>query len=136
VYETFEHTADVGLRVRAVTLEELFADAARGLFALLVPRASEAEPREAVSLAVVGDATDELLRDWLAELLYTFNVRRLVFSQFDVALGVHGLTATVRGEPFDPERHEGGVEVKAITWHGLRLEQTADGWLGEVIVDI
>ena len=79
---------------------------------------------------------DEMLRDWLAELLYTFEVRRLVLAQFDVTIGTDGLKATARGEPIDPERHQLDMEVKAITWHGLKVVRDGDGWLAEVIVDI
>ncbi|RMG32686.1 MAG: archease, partial [Planctomycetota bacterium] len=47
-----------------------------------------------------------------------------------------GLRATVRGERFDPQRHRPGHEVKAITYHGLKVEQRDGEWLGDVIVDI
>ena len=43
-----------------------------------------------------------------------------------------GLSGTAWGEPLDPARHALDHEVKAITYHGLRVEQTADGWLAEV----
>ncbi len=51
-------------------------------------------------------------------------------------MGLGGLEAAAWGEPMDPSRHELNHEVKAITYHGLKVEQTADGWLAEVIVDI
>ena len=71
---------------------------------------------------------EELLHDWLAELLYTFHARRLVLAEFQVQVGRRrGLTATARGEPIDPNRHEIDDEVKAITWCGLKVEQRADG---------
>ena len=47
-----------------------------------------------------------------------------------------GLTATVRGEPFDPARHVLAHEVKAITYHELKVVRDGDQWLAEVIVDI
>jgi SHS2 domain-containing protein len=46
------------------------------------------------------------------------------------------LRAAAWGEPVDPARHELDHEVKAITYHGLKLERDGDGWLAEVIVDI
>jgi len=135
-YETFEHTADLGLRVRAATLNELFADAALGLFSMIVPDLLAVRPLETVSLKIVGQPTDLLLFDWLNELLYTFEVRHLLLAQFEVAVNEQGLTATARGEPIDRGRHVLDHEVKAITYHGLKLERTAEGWLAEVIVDI
>jgi SHS2 domain-containing protein len=60
----------------------------------------------------------------------------MLFSSFNVKVTDAGLTATARGEPYDPARHVLAHEVKAITYHELKVEQTADGWLAEVIVDI
>ena len=135
-YETFEHTADLGLRVRADDLNALFADAARGLFSMIVPDLDSVRPSESVSIAVEGDVSDLLLFDWLNELLYTYEVRRLLLCQFEVEFGTSGLVATAKGEPIDPARHALDHEVKAITYHGLKLEQQDGRWLAEVIVDI
>jgi SHS2 domain-containing protein len=136
MYETFEHTADVGIRVRAAELPELFADAARGMFSLMVPNLDEVRGSQSLAFSLEDDPPEALLRRWLAELLYVFHVRRLVFARFDVALRPGGLTATAWGEPIDPARHQLDVEIKAVTWHGLKLERQAEGWLAEVIVDI
>ena len=136
MYEIFEHTADVGLRMRADDFEGLLVDAARGLFSLLVANPESIRAVQELHLEVAGDRKDDLLRDWLAELLYTFSVRRLLFAEFTVQLHEGGLTATVRGEPLDRQRHVVEMEVKAITYHGLKVEQQGNQWLAEVIVDI
>jgi SHS2 domain-containing protein len=136
MHETFEHTADLGLRVRAPSEAELFAEAARGLFAMIVPELETVQPVQAREFAIAGADRDYLLFDWLNELLYVFDTERLLLSQFDVRLTDKGLAAIARGEPYDPQRHRLDHEVKAITYHGLRVEQEADGWLAEVIVDI
>jgi SHS2 domain-containing protein len=60
----------------------------------------------------------------------------MLFSRFEVHVGTDGLTGKAWGEPLDRTRHEPAHEVKAITYHGLKVEQMADGWLAEVIVDI
>lgn len=136
MYEIFEHTADLGLRVRAEDLPELFAEAARGLFAMIAGDLSGIRPVEEFRFAVGGDVPDELLRDWLAELLYTFHTRRVLLCEFAVSLDPTGLTATARGEPLDPARHEIDVELKAVTYHGLKLVREDLHWLAEVIVDV
>lgn len=136
MYETFEHTADVGLRIRAADLPELYAEAGRGLFSLLVDNLDDVRPEQIVSLNVAGDDGEELLFDWLNELLYTFETKRIALGQFDVAVDGEGISAEARGEPLDPQRHEAGMEVKAITYHGLKLVKVGEGWLAEVIVDI
>ncbi len=136
MYEVFEHTADLGLRIRADGLDGLFEEAARALFSVIITNPEAIRPAQAVDLAVEGDEYDELLHDWLAELLYTFHASHLVLSQFKVEVGHGGLTATARGEPIDLDRHEIETEVKAVTYHGLRVERDGTGWLAEVIVDI
>jgi SHS2 domain-containing protein len=137
MYEFFEHTADLGLRVRAADLNTLFAEAAEALFAVIVEDPATIRPLQPVSVRVPGDDREYLLFDWLKELLYRFDAEHLLFGRFEVQVGSAGLTATAWGEPLDPARHALSHEVKAITYHGLRVEQTADGnWLAEVIVDI
>jgi len=136
MHEIFEHTADVGIRARAGSLEELFADAARGLFSLMVENLAAVRTVEEVTFQIPGEDVEELLHDWLAELLYTFFVRRFVLAEFAVRFGPSELTATARGEPIDPSRHEIDVEVKAITWCGLKVQRQPDGWMAEVVVDV
>jgi SHS2 domain-containing protein len=135
-FETFEHTADLGLRVRADDLNTLFADAARGLFSMIVPELDSVRPSQTISISVPGGLSELLLFDWLNELLYTYEVRHLLLCQFDVRFEPGGLTATAKGEPIDRARHVLDHEVKAITYHGLKLLQQDGHWLAEVIVDI
>lgn len=135
-FETFDHTADVGLRITAPDLDRLFADAGRGLFSLIVPNLESVEPRETIHVEVAGDPSELLLFDWLNELLYIYDTRRLLLAHFEVKVSDSGVSATARGEPIDDKRHQLDHELKAITYHGLRLERQGDGWLAEVIVDI
>jgi SHS2 domain-containing protein len=136
MFETFDHTADLGLRVRAADLPTLLTEAARALFSAIVPDLASVRPAQRIELRVVGQEPDLLLFDWLSELLYRFETERMLLAEFDVRLTDEGIEAQARGEPIDPARHVLEHEVKAITYHGLRVEQSADGWLAEVIVDI
>lgn len=136
MYETFEHTADIGIRARAGDLNGLFADAARGLFSVMVANPESIRPVQDFHFRVQGERRDDLLFDWLDELLYAFATQRAVFCDFVVRVEPGGLSATARGEPIDPERHHLDVEVKAITYHGLKVQPEGDGWLAEVIVDV
>jgi SHS2 domain-containing protein len=136
MFEVFEHTADIGLRVRGADRETVFADAAAGLFSLLVANPAAIDQVQAKTFHVAGRDDDYLLFDWLNELLFTFETERLLLTSFRVEFEEGGLRATCRGEPIDRRRHVMEHEVKAVTYHGLKLEQTADGWLAEVILDI
>jgi SHS2 domain-containing protein len=136
MYELFDHTADLGLRVTAATLDDLFVDAARGLFAMIVETPAAIEPRVEERFDIPGDDRAFLLFDWLRALLIKSETDGLVFANFAVTVRDDGLTATATGEPLDPEKHGLGREVKAITYHELKVSQTPAGWFAEVIVDI
>jgi SHS2 domain-containing protein len=136
MYETFEHTADLGLRIRCATLDALFAEAGEALFSTIVEDLASVRPLHSEQVAIAGADREYLLFDWLKELLYRFDGEHKLLCRFQVAIGPDGLKAEVQGEPLDLERHVLNHEVKAITYHGLKVEQTPDGWLAEVIVDI
>ncbi len=136
MFETFEHTADLGLRIRAADLDTLFTEAAQVLFSVLVEDLGTVRPAQAVEVRIDGDERDLLLFDWLKELLYHFDAEHLLFSRFEVKVRQDGLSATAWGEPLDRSRHVLDHEVKAITYHGLRVEPVEGGWEAEVIVDI
>jgi SHS2 domain-containing protein len=136
MYETFEHTADLGLRIRAPDLNTLFAEAGQALFATVVEDLASVQRVRRLDIQIAGSDHDYLLFDWLRELLYHFDTEHLLLSHFEVRVSDAGLEGSAWGEPLDRTRHELAHEVKAITYHGLRVEQTTDGWLAEVIVDI
>jgi SHS2 domain-containing protein len=136
MFGTFEHTADLGLRIRADDLDTLFAEAGQALFSVIVDNPQDIRAVEEMPCTIKGSDAEELLHDWLTELLFTFHVRRLLLAKFQVRITSTELTAIAIGEKFDPSRHQLGMEVKAITWHGLKVVQTPSGWMAEVIVDI
>jgi len=136
MYELFEHTADLGLRVRAARLEGLFAEAAAGMFAAMTGELESIQPLEPFEMELSAEAIDDLLHDWLAELLYAFHSRHVLFSRFEVDIQPSSLRATAWGEPFEPQRHHIELELKGVTYHRLKVEQDRDGWLAEVVIDV
>jgi SHS2 domain-containing protein len=136
MFEVFDHTADLGLRIQAADLGELFAEAGRALLAVIVSNPDAVKPRDVLTMRISGGDIEYLFVDWLVELLYLFESKRFLASEFVPILDDAGLSANVRGEPCDPTRHMLAHEVKAVTYHGLVVEQTGDGWLAEVILDI
>ena len=136
MHELFDHTADLGLRVRAPDLPALLEEAALALGALMVARADAVRPVERQVVRLAGTAADELLVDWLGELLFLFAARGWIACRFAVTVGAEGLVAELHGEPFDEARHGCGRELKAITYHGLRVEQDAQGWIAELVIDV
>ena len=136
MFETFDHTADIGLRIRAATEEEMFCDAGRGLFSLLVDNIEQVQSCQTTTFNIIGNDRAYRLFDWLNELLYCFETEKWLFADFSVRLSPDGLTATATGERFNADRHRLRHEVKAVTYHHLVCEQTDNGWLAEVIFDI
>jgi SHS2 domain-containing protein len=136
MFEFLPHTADVGLRVAAPDLNSLFAEAGRGFFSLIVANLCDVEPCVRTTFQLPGDDLAYLLADWLNELLFTFESKRLLLAEFDVEVAPDGLKASAKGEVFDECRHRLDHEIKAVTYHRLRVERVNDGWLAEVIFDI
>lgn len=136
--EVFDHTADVGLRIRGDDPADLFRTAAEGLFDYVVANRTEVlvERTEAVSLR--ADSTAALLLDWLNELIFRCETGHVLYSRFEVRISDDGLAleATIGGEPIDRDRHVLDHEVKAVTHHGASLERDGGGWVAEVILDI
>src|SRR3569623_2256153 len=136
MYELFEHTADLGLRAEAADLDTLFGEMATALVTAIVEDLAAVRPAIDAVIEIVGEDREYLLFDWLKELLHRFDDEQMLFCRFDVRVRDDGLSATAWGEPFDPDRHALGHEVKAITYHELKGVRVEDGWLAEVIVDI
>lgn len=136
MHELFEHTADLGLRAKAASLTGAFQDIAACLLAALVEDPGTVRPDVEERIAIEGADREYLLFDWLNALLRRFDEDRMLFSQFAVSVRENGLDAAIRGEAYDPDRHALSHEVKAVTYHELKLVPDGDGWLAEAIVDI
>ncbi|MDO8431022.1 MAG: archease [Candidatus Binatus sp.] len=135
LFREFEHTGDIGIELTAPTRAELFRRAAIALAALLVERASVAEIEQR-EIAVEADADLDLMHDLLGELLALFTVEGFIWRDASVEEADRSLRVTVRGEPFDPGRHEFRGEIKAVTYHQLMVENSLDGWRSRIIFDV
>lgn len=137
MFSTFEHTADLGLKASAESLETLFVEAARGLMSMLVDRPELIVSVEQRRFEISSSERDYLFFDWLNELLFAFESDGWLGATFDVQIDGDHLIAIVGGESLDRVRHQPGHEVKAITYHGLKVREESPGqWSAEVIVDI
>ena len=128
-----DHTSEIGLQVRAGTFGELLAEAARGLAGLMlreVPATAEGEARE---IEVSSHDRDSLLVDWLNEILYVAETGLWVPLELEVLeVSDTRIRARARGVAVEvsPSR------VKAATFHGLEVVETAEGFSAEVILDV
>ena len=135
-FEILEHPADIGFRAFAEALPELFAHSALAMLSIAGdPQA--AEPREQYRFHVESSDRESLLVDWLSEVLFWFDGRRVAFREFHIdRLSDTALDARASGEPRDPRRHRSRLIVKAVTWHQLKIEHRGDLWVAEVYLDI
>lgn len=133
-YTVLSHTADTGIEATAPTLEALISELAAGMFSLV---ARVDGPLEVEAKAeVASPSTEGLVVDVLSDLLYLSEVEELVFAEFQVSVAVEN-TATVLARGVSLEEAEvTGPPIKAVTYHDLVVEETADGWLGRVYFDV
>jgi len=135
-YETFDHTADLGIRVFGRSYEEVFANAAYALFDLLTDL-NRVRENFSYELRVEAADREELLVRWLSELLFLSESRGYLFKNFSFShLGQTSLQAEARGETFDPSRHKFKMEIKAVTYHQVELKEKDGRWETKVIFDL
>lgn len=135
-FELFEVTADVGILAWGDSLEELFANAARGMFALMI-ESHTARPAMVLSVEAHGADLSSLLVAWLNELLYRCEADEWAPSNVRV-LSVEGgrVRGELFGEPADRERHRFKGVVKAATYHLLECRKDGDLWRARVVLNV
>ncbi|MDO8587538.1 MAG: archease [Armatimonadota bacterium] len=131
-----EHTADKGVYAFGETLESAFESAAYGMFSLM----ADLERYEATGqcrVEVSGEDEVALLHAWLRELLFMFEVERLLPVDFHVRGIANGkLEADVDARPFGPDIEWLGSGVKAVTYHGMKVERIGPEYRVQAIVDV
>jgi SHS2 domain-containing protein len=135
-FEELPHTADWALRVRAESLDRLFEESARGLYALSGTRLAKS-PRVRRMLELAASDVESLLVSFLSELVFIAEQEHLGFDEVTVKTGTgesksRTLSAALVGAPILSQ----DKAVKAVTYHNLQIEQTADGWEAVVVVDV
>ncbi len=136
-WETLEHTADVGIAARADTARELFEALAEGMADILYARAA-VRPKSARKIEVRAEDPEALAVDFLSAVLNVIQCDRFLVAA--VSVQYHDVTCTIQaelsGEPYDPARHEIKTEIKAVTYHQLRVAREGRQWTGQVIFDL
>lgn len=136
-YETFEHTADVGIRGIGRTLEQAYEEAAKAMFSVMVD-IKAVKPVKGIKLIIQVGGLDNtgLFIEWLNRLLAEKDMTGMMFSKFKVKITDDKLVGTVWGESFDPKKHKAEVEVKAATYSQLKVEKKKNKWIAQCIVDV
>ena len=124
IYELIDHTADVGIKAYGKTLPEAFENAAKGMFDIITDK-SEIEPVGQYDIKLEAPNLEQLLVDWLSELLYLNSAQNLVFGLFkvmEIDEKKSYLYARAFGEKFNFSKHKIGSEIKAVTYHILEVK--------------
>jgi SHS2 domain-containing protein len=134
-FEIIDHTADVGIRAYGADMQQAFANAAKAMFSLITDL-------DAIRLAIHRDVEiaapdrETLLVQWLNELIYIFDVERLLFKRFDIiSITPTAIRARCYGEKVDKSRHEIKTGIKSATYHQLQVEDNG-GCRVQVYLDI
>ena len=122
-YEFFEHTADIGIRVKGNDLKELFANAGLAVFRLLAEqKITKGTKYSKLSIKQKAADLDELFINWLNELLSLSSARGLIFEKFSIQKISHSsLEAVVTGRGV--ENYQVNTEIKAATYHELKIKK-------------
>jgi SHS2 domain-containing protein len=135
-HETFDHTADIGIRAWGSEFSQVFEEAAKALFEVMA-EPHHITPSEKLQIHLSADDGEELFLKWLKELLFIFETRRLLLFEFKImSLNPTTLSAEVSGEVLNNAKHSLGREVKAVTLHQFKLVKDKGRYLAEVILDI
>ena len=139
-YRYLDHGADIGLEVVSDSLVGLFREAGRSVFSLMV-EVDDIRAEESLELGVTNSSLEGLLYEWLSELLSLSNLNGHVYGDFpeltiEESNSGYELKARAEGEKINPERHELGTEVKAVTYQGLEIAEIDGGWRCRFVVDV
>lgn len=134
-YRWLDHAADVGIQAQAADLEQLFTALAGALTAVMgfTPAACTADS-QAIDLSLEAADREQLLVDWLNEILYLAVTEGAVPARVDIDVR-DGRQLQARVEVL-PATRSGGLEIKAVTYHGATIRVSDDGWVGKVFMDV
>jgi len=135
-FEMIDISGDAGIRAYGETLQDLFVNAAMGMYSLITDPAAVREERH-IALDIESHSLEGLLVSWLNELIFHFDTYGFVGKTIRIAAFLNNkISARVSGEDFDPERHEKRLLIKAATYHQLSIEKKEGQWVADVIFDI
>lgn len=135
-FEVLDISGDAGIRAFGRNLEELFANAALGMYNLITDTGA-VEKKRSIYVEVESHSLEGLLVSWLNELIFQFDTYGFIGKDIEIMeLTEKGLKASLSGEDFDEARHEKRLLVKAATYHQLKIERDGENWKVDVIFDI
>ncbi len=138
-YKFLPHTADTMFEAYGKSVEELFENSALAVEEIMV-KLDSLKIEESYNITFEADSLENLLYDFLSELIFVKDTEGLLFKKFKVIVQhknkKYELIAECLGEKLNRERHELHDDAKAITMHEFVVKKIKDKWSSKVIVDI
>ena len=121
-YEFIDHTADILIKAFGNNLSECFENAAQAMFDIITDN-SKIKSIGQYNVQIKSPDLEQLLVDWLSELLFLNSAKNLVFGDFKLKIDdkKSNLEAKIYGEKYNKKKHKNGIEIKAITYHMLKV---------------
>jgi protein archease len=133
-------TADIAFEASGRDLPQLFTAAADATMNVMIDNLDAIESRETRQVELSNDNVEMLLFDFLQELIYFKDAKRLLLRAHETQIDQKGeayfLKAKVAGERLDDTRHQQRADVKAVTLHGFSVQKDDGGWRARVLLDI
>lgn len=135
-YVVLKRTADLSIRVQGKTQEELLSHSAFALFDLMTDL-EKVRVEESLPLEVEGVDRDDLIVNWIRELLYLFQGSGYLLKEFKILEARDDyVRAEVGGEKFHPDSHEISREIHSLIYQQCRMEKTGDQWLARLSFEV
>lgn len=136
-YRITKHQSELAVRVVGNSQADLFANSALTLFDVMVTDVEKIDCKESIPLEVEGTDRDDLMVNWVRELLYLYQGSGYLLKEFLIREVKDTLVkADVRGEKIDPDRHEVQQEIAAVASHKSRMQKTGNQWTAHLIFEI
>ncbi|MGO9116412.1 MAG: archease [Desulfomonilaceae bacterium] len=134
-WKLLEHTADIRLEVYGATLEDLFINAALGFSNSILPEAELTSQTE-LEINVEADSAEELLVNWLRELLFLNQTRKLIMTHVQMIVFTETNLLAKVSFTINPPDVESSFEIKGVTYHGLSIVKNSQGYSARIVFDI
>ena len=130
-------TADIGLELKASSIEELFLAAAEGMMVIIFGSSIGGKPETTIDVSMQATGKEELLVDWLSELLYLFDADRLMPVSYEIKIGSNreALEAQVGFRRYN-KRDKAEHEIKAVTYYKLNIVKIDDLYQCHLVFDL
>ena len=136
-YRITKHQSELAVKVVGASQADLFANSAYTLFDVLVADLDKVDCKEHIPLEVEGTDRDDLMVNWMRELLYLYQGSGYLLKDFQIREVKDTIVkAEVAGEKIDPDRHEIKQEIAAIAFHKSRMDKTGNQWTAQVIFEV